>query len=127
MLEIKLYCTVAASAVRRGLQFHRRGWGCSAAHHTDAGRLSGLAGIQFLIGDYTADAHNQLVQPFGDPSLAISRLNSSAAGVGPTVLPRTIQRCAEGKIAQAIGQADVGGGPTGVAIRIPGRFGYEGE
>ena len=119
MLEIKLYCTVAASAVRRGLQFHQRGWGCSAAHHT-AGRLSGLVGIQLLIRDYAADAHNR---SSSDPSLAISRLNSSAAGVGRTVLPRTIQRCAEGKIAQAIGQADVGGGPSGVAIRIPGRFG----
>lgn len=121
MLEIKLYCTVAASALRRGLQFHRRGWGSSAAHRT-AGRLSGLLGIQLLMRDYTADAHNSPSSP-SDPSLAISRLNSSAAGVGRTVLPRTIQRCAEGKIAQAIGQADVGGGPGGVAIRIPGRFG----
>ena len=124
MLEIKLYCTVAAAPVRRGLQFQGRGLGCSAVHHT-SGRLSGLVGIQLLIRDYTADAHNQLVQPFG-PLARDSRLNSSAAGVGRTVLPRTIQRCAEGKIAQAIGQADVGGGPSGVAIRIPGRFGYEG-
>jgi len=64
MLEIKLYCIVAAAPVRRGLQFQRRGWGCSAAHDT-AGRLSLLVGIQFLIRDYTADAYNPLVQPFG--------------------------------------------------------------
>jgi len=63
MLEIKLYCIVAAAPVRRGLQFQRRGWGCSAAHDT-AGRLSLLVGIQFLIRDYTADAYNPLVQPF---------------------------------------------------------------
>ena len=67
MLEIKLYCTVAAAPVRRGLQFQGRGLGCSAAHHT-AGRLSGLVGgyeITRPIGTTSSSS------PSG-PSLAIS-------------------------------------------------------